>query len=451
MTATTSPEPHRSALGTREQVGWYFYDWANSAFSTTVVSVFLGPYLTSVTRAAADSNGFVHPFGIPVRADAFFPYMVSLSVLLQVLVLPLMGAIVDYTHLKKQLMGVFAYTGAFATMGLYFLQGDNYLLGGLLFLIANVSFGASIVCYNAFLPEIATPNERDKVSSVGWAMGYLGGGLLLLFNLIFFSMSDRVGIDGGVAVRISLASAGMWWAIFTLLPLMRLQNRRPQRALPEGERYLTVGFKQLGRTLRGLPRFRHTMLFLIAYLLYNDGIQTIIALSAQFGSEELGMTSSELPALFLMVQFVAFFGALFFGYLARWTGAKRAILLSLLIWTGVTIFAFSPLLQTGSQFFLLGAVIALVLGGSQALSRSLFSQMIPKGQEAEYFSLYEVSERGTSWLGPLFFGLAIQFTDSYRIAVLVIGIFFIAGLILLPMVDVRRAITEAGNEVPDRI
>jgi UMF1 family MFS transporter len=282
-------------------------------------------------------------------------------------------------------------------------------------------------------------------------MGYLGGGLLLLFNLIFFSMSDRVGIDGGVAVRISLASAGMWWAIFTLLPLMRLQNRRPQRALPEGERYLTVGFKQLGRTLRGLPRFRHTMLFLIAYLLYNDGIQTIIALSAQFGSEELGMTSSELPALFLMVQFVAFFGALFFGYLARWTGAKRAILLSLLIWTGVTIFAFSPLLQTGSQFFLLGAVIALVLGGSQALSRSLFSQMIPKGQEAEYFSLYEVSERGTSWLGPLFFGLAIQFTDSYRIAVLVIGIFFIAGLILLPMVDVRRAITEAGNEVPDRI
>lgn len=451
MAATTSPEPRRSALGTREQVGWYFYDWANSAFSTTVVSVFLGPYLTAVTRAAADSNGFVHPLGIPVRADAFFPYMVSLSVLLQVLILPLMGAIVDYTHLKKRLMGVFAYTGAFATMGLYFLQGDNYLLGGLLFLIANLSFGASIVCYNAFLPEIATPNERDKVSSVGWALGYLGGGLLLLLNLVFFSMSDRLGIDGGTAVRISLASAGMWWAIFTLLPLTRLQNRQPQRRLPAGERYLTVGFKQLGRTLRGLPRYRHTMLFLIAYLLYNDGIQTIIALSAQFGSEELGMTADELPALFLMVQFVAFFGALFFGYLARWIGAKRAIVLSLFIWTGVAIFAYSPLLQTGGQFFVLAAVIAVVLGGSQALSRSLFSQMIPQGQETEYFSLYEVSERGTSWLGPLFFGLAIQFSDSYRIAVLVVGIFFIAGLILLPMVDVRRAITEAGNEVPEKI
>jgi MFS transporter, UMF1 family len=451
MAATTSPEPRRSPLGTSEQVGWYFYDWANSAFSTTVVSVFLGPYLTAVTRAAADSSGFVHPLGISVRADAFFPYMVSLSVLLQVLILPLMGAIVDYTHLKKRLMGVFAYIGAFATMGLYFLQGDNYLLGGLLFLIANLSFGASIVCYNAFLPEISSPNERDKVSSVGWALGYLGGGLLLLLNLIFFSMREQFGVDSATAVRISLASAGMWWAIFTLLPLMKLRSRQPQRKLPPGERYLTVGFKQLGRTLRGLPRYRQTMLFLLAYLLYNDGIQTIIALSAQFGSEELGMTADELPPLFLMVQFVAFFGALFFGYLARWIGAKRAILLSLVIWTGVTLYAYSPLLQTGGQFFVLGAVIALVLGGSQALSRSLFSQMIPKGQETEYFSLYEVSERGTSWLGPLFFGLAIQFTDSYRVAVLAVGIFFIAGLILLPLVDVRRAITEAGNEVPKRI
>lgn len=451
MSAATTSEPRRRLFGTREQVGWYFYDWANSAFSTTVVSVFLGPYLTAVTKAAADASGFVYPLGIPVRADAFFPYIVSLSVLLQVFVLPVMGAVVDYTHLKKRLMGIFAYIGAFAAMGLFFLNGTNYLLGGTLFIIANLSFGASIVCYNAFLPEIATPNERDKVSSYGWAMGYLGGGILLGLNLVFFSMRERFGISSADAVRISLASAGVWWALFTLLPLSRLQNRQPQRKLPQGERYLTVGFKQLGQTLRNLPSYPQTMLFLVAYLLYNDGIQTVIALSAQFGSEELGMTADELPALFLMVQFVAFFGALFFGYLARWIGAKRAIIVSLVIWTGVTIFAFSPLLQTGGQFFLLGAVIALVLGGSQALSRSLFSQMIPKGQETEYFGLYEVSERGTSWLGPLIFGLAIQFTDSYRISVLALGIFFIAGLILLPMVDVRRAIVEAGNELPDKV
>ncbi len=451
MSAATTSEPRRRLFGTREQVGWYFYDWANSAFSTTVVSVFLGPYLTAVTKAAADASGFVYPLGIPIRADAFFPYMVSLSVLLQVFVLPVMGAVVDYTHLKKRLMGIFAYIGAFSAMGLFFLNGTNYLLGGTLFVIANLSFGASIVCYNAFLPEIATPNERDRVSSYGWAIGYLGGGILLALNLVFFSMREQFGISSSDAVRISLASAGVWWALFTLLPLSRLQNRQPQRKLPPGERYLTVGFKQLGRTLRNLPRYPQTMLFLVAYLLYNDGIQTVIALSAQFGSEELGMTADELPPLFLMVQFVAFFGALFFGYLARWVGAKRAIIISLVIWTGVTIYAFSPLLQTGRQFFVMGAVIALVLGGSQALSRSLFSQMIPKGQETEYFGLYEVSERGTSWLGPLLFGLAIQFTDSYRISVLALGIFFIAGLILLPMVNVRRAILEAGNELPDKV
>ena len=444
-----TPAPARRRwLGTREQTGWYFYDWANSAFSTTVVAVFLGPYLTSVTRAAADAAGFVHPLGIAIRADAFFPFVVSLSVLLQVMILPVIGAIADYTHLKKRILGLFAYLGALCTLGLYFLQGDNYLLGGGLFLVANLSFGAAMVCYNAFLPDIAEPNERDRVSSVGWALGYLGGGLLLAANLVFFALREQFGISTEFAIRISLASAGLWWAGFTIIPLLALRNRQPQRSLPSGERYLTVGFKQLGHTLRRLPRYPQTLLFLIAYLLYNDGIQTVISLSSQFGSEELGMSAAELPQLFLMVQFVAFFGALGFGRLAGRIGAKRAIIISLVIWSGVVLFAWSPLLQTGGQFFIVGAVIALVLGGSQALSRSLFSLMIPKGQETEYFSLYEISERGTSWLGPLLFGLAIQMTDSYRIAVLSVGVFFIAGLILLPLVDVRKAIAEAGNEAP---
>ena len=447
-TSTGIASQRRNWLGTREQTGWYFYDWANSAFSTTVVAVFLGPYLTGITQAAADSAGFVHPFGIPVRAGAFFPFVVSLSVVLQVLILPVIGAVADYTHLKKRIMGVFAYIGAFATLGLYFLNGTNYMYGGLLFLIANLSFGAAMVCYNAFLPDIAAPDERDKVSSYGWALGYLGGGLLLLLNLIFFTLRDSLGVSTADAVRISLASAGLWWAIFTVIPLLTLNNRQPQRRLPGGERMLTVGFKQLGNTLRRLPQYPQTLLFLVAYLLYNDGIQTVISLSSQFGSEELGMSTSELPLLFLMVQFVAFFGAIGFGILARRIGAKRAIIISLVIWSGVVIFAYSPLLTTGRQFFAVGAVIALVLGGSQALSRSLFSLMIPKGQETEYFSLYEISERGTSWMGPLLFGLAIQMTDSYRIAVLSVGVFFIAGLILLPLVNVRQAIAEAGNEAP---
>lgn len=435
----------------REQVSWYFYDWANSAFSTTVVTVFLGPYLTAVAQSAADASGYIYLLGIPILADSFFPYMVSLSVVLQVFFLPILGAIADYSHLKKRLMGIFAYIGAFATMGMYFLEGNRYLLGGGLFLLANLSFGASIVFYNAFLPDIAAPNDRDRVSSQGWALGYLGGGILLAINLVFVQfLAAGMGISTGDAVRISLASAGLWWAIFTLLPLTRLRQRRPIKELPTGMTYLSIGFVQLRQTLRQLPSYPQTLLFLIAYLIYNDGIQTVIALSAQFGSQELGLGTASLIQLILMVQFIAFFGALAFGYLARWIGSKRAILLTLVIWLGVTVYAYA-ILQTELQFFMMGGVIAIVLGGSQALSRSLFSLMIPRGHESEYFSLYEVSERGTSWLGPLVFGLALQWTGSYRVALLSIALFFALGMLLLPLVNPAQAIREAGNVAPEEI
>jgi UMF1 family MFS transporter len=428
-----------------EQVGWYFYDWANSAFSTTVVSVFLGPYLTAITKAAADSQGFVYPLGIAVLADSFFPYMVSLSVVLQVFFLPLLGAIADYSNWKKPMWASFAYIGATATTALYFVEGERYWLGGLLFLLANLSFGASLVFYNAFLPEIATMQERDKVSSQGWALGYLGGGLLLGLNLLFYQLGAVwLGLATGQAVRICLASAGLWWAIFALLPLRRLRSRGVAKPLPAGENLFSVGFRQLGHTLRQLGRYRQTTLFLVAYLLYNDGIQTVIALASQFGAQELQMETGALVRLILMVQLVAFFGALGFGRLANWIGAKRSIILSLVIWLGTVVYAYG-LLRNAGQFFALGAVIALVLGGSQALSRSLFSLLIPRGQEAEYFSLYEISERGTSWLGPLLFGLSLQWTQSYRVAILSVAIFLAAGLFLLPLVDIRRAVREADN------
>ncbi|HMO57913.1 MAG TPA: MFS transporter [Roseiflexaceae bacterium] len=427
----------------REQVGWYFYDWANSAFSTTVVSVFLGPYLSSVTRSAADAAGFVYPLGLQIRAEAFFPYMISLSVLLQVLFLPILGAIADYSHRKKQLLLIFAYLGAFATMGLYFLEGSNYLLGGTLFVIANLAFGASIVFYNAFLPDIAPAEQRDRVSSEGWALGYLGGGLLLAANLVLFQSAASFGIASGDAVRISMTSAGIWWAIFSLIPLATLRQRQPARALPAGQRILTVGFRQLSQTIRAARRYPQTLLFLVAYLLYNDGIQTVIGLASTFGADELKLEQSTLISAILMVQFVAFFGAVVLGRLAGRFGAKQVILGSLIIWTGTVTYAFFMPAGDDGQFYLLAAAIAIVLGGSQALSRSLFAQMIPPGQEAEYFSLYEVSERGTSWLGPLLFGLALQYTDSYRIAIISLMVFFIAGFIVLTRVDIRRAIAES--------
>ncbi|MFQ5596942.1 MAG: MFS transporter [Nitrospiria bacterium] len=431
----------------RERVGWYFYDWANSAFATSVVTVFLGPYLTTIAKAAADSRGEIAPLGLGIKAGSFFPYVVSISVLTQVIFLPILGGLADYSHRKKEMLGLFAYLGAFSTMGFYYLDGTNYLFGALLFLIANLSFGASLVFYNAFLPEIAAPNERNRVSSRGWAMGYLGGGLLLAMNLVLVSLAGDLGLTTSEAVRISLASAGTWWAIFTLIPLARLKTRRPIKALPSGNHYLTIGFSQLRHTLLNCRRYPQTLRFLGAYLLYNDGIQTVIALSSQFGQEALGIPISTLTAIILMVQFVAFFGAIFFEYVAAAINTKRAIIVSLLIWIGILIYA-AGFLESTLQFVILAAVIAMVLGGSQALSRSVYSLMIPQGCEAEYFSLYEVSERGTSWLGPLLFGLAFQYTGSYRIALFSLVVFFVLGLTVFLKVNIHRAAIEAGNAPP---
>lgn len=430
---------------TREQRSWYAYDWANSAFSTTVVTVFLGPYLTSVTKSAADASGYVHPFGIPIEAGSFYPYLISFSVLSQVFALPVLGALADYAQAKKQFMGVFAYVGAFATMAMLFVTGQHYLLGGLLFLIANLSFGASIVFYNAFLPEIAAPEDRDAVSSKGFAWGYIGGGALLALNMFICFKPAAVGLTTGQAVRLSIASAGLWWATFTVIPMLILRNRRPAKHLPRGGSYLTVGFEQLTHTVKSVRLYPQTLLFLAAYLLYNDGIQTVISLASQFGQEELHLSIGTLTSAILMVQFVAFAGSLLFNKLAGMIGSKQAVMVSLVIWTLTLVYAYAAV-STAGEFYAMAAVIGLILGGSQALSRSIYAQMIPAGREAEYFSLYEVSDKGTSWLGPLAFGLALQFTHSYRIAIVSLIIFFIVGLVLLLKVNVERAAAEAHSE-----
>ena len=393
----------------------------------------------------------MHPLGIPIRAGSFFPYVLSLSVMLQILLLPITGAVADQSQRKKQLLALFAYIGAVATMGLYLTQGSAYLLGGLLFLVANLAFGVSVVVYNAFLPEIAEPDERDRVSSSGWASGYLGGGLLLGANLVLFSVHESLGLSEGHAVRISLLSAGAWWALFALVPLTVLRNRRLAYRGEQDATVLTAGFHQLLHTVRAARAYPQTLLFLAAYLLYNDGIQSVIALAATYGSVELELEQSTLISAILMVQFVAFLGALVLGAFARLFGAKRVVLASLILWTGVIAVGF--FLQAGSawQFYLLAGLIGIVLGGSQALSRSLFSHMIPTGQEAAYFSLYEISERGTRWLGPLVFGLMLQLTGSYRSALISLIVFFVAGFALLAVVNVRRAIIEAGNPLPEQV
>jgi UMF1 family MFS transporter len=437
---TSIPAANESAK--REQRGWYMYDWANSVFASTVVTTFLGPYLTAMAKASAGPDGFVRLAGVPLEARSIWGYTVAISVMAQVLVLPALGAYADFGHRKRELLGALAYAGAFATMMLFFVKDGNWQLGASLFVAANVCFGGANVIYNSFLPEIASEEERDRVSSRGWGIGYLGGGIALALNLFVYLQADRFGLTGGEAVRYSLAFAGVWWAGFTVIPLARLRNRRPSREIPAGQTVFSVSWRQFRHTLGEIRRYPQTVRFLAAYLLYNDAVQAVITLSSQFGSDELKMTTASLTAAILMVQFVAFGGAMVFQLVAGRIGAKGAVLSALVIWTAVLIYIYAAV-TSSRDFFIAAAIVALVMGGTQALSRSLYSRMIPSGREAEYFSLYEITDKGTSWLAPLTFGLALQFTRSYRLAILSLIAFFLLGLVLLTRVDVERAAREA--------
>ena len=444
-TGPTSPAADRALR--RERFGWYSYDWAMSVFNTSVTTVFLGPYLTSVAEEAAGPDGRLGFLGLAIPPGSWFSYVLSASVLLQVLVLPLTGAVADRTGRKRELLAGFAALGALATTALYFVADGRYLLGAVLFVLANISFGAATVVYYSWLPDLAAPDERDAVSSRGWAFGYVGGALLLAVHLGLVLGAPSLGLTTGEAVRICLATAGLWWGAFTVFTVSRLRNRPVREAAGRPR----SGFRQLATTVREMRAFPLTLWFLGAYLLFNDGVQTVISLSATYATEELGLEQSVLTGAILMVQVVAIAGALGLGRLAARYGAKRTVLGALVAWIGVLVAAY--FLQAGAvgQFYALAAVIGLVQGGTQALSRSLFSQLIPAGKEAEYYGFYEISDRGTSWLGPLAFGLTYQLTGSYRLAIVSLVVFFVAGFAALAALPVRRAVVAAGNTPPERL
>jgi UMF1 family MFS transporter len=437
----------------REITAWLVYDWANSAFSTTVITVLAGPYLTDLAQREVGRNGVVVTLGPlgSVTALSLFPYCISTSVFLQVLLLPVLGAIADYSHAKKRLMAAFCYAGVAATCLLFFITGQRYLAGGLLLIVANFAFGVTIVLYNAFLNDITTVDRRDKVSSQGYAVGYLGGGLLLGANLGLVSAADRLGIPKELAVRLSLLSAGVWWGGFALITFARLRTRRRARVRARRS-YVAIGLSELAALWSALQRLPQTRRYLVAYMAFNDAIQTVISVASVFLAQELfvarGLPTNEafLMGLVLMVQFVAFGGALLFERLALLLTTKNAILLSLLIWTGIVVYAYG-FLQTVAQAWIMGAVLAMVLGGSQALSRSLFSQMIPAGHEAAFFGVYEITERGTSWIGPFVFGVVASVTGSYRQAILSLVMLFVAGMLMLLFTDTERAIHDAGSQL----
>lgn len=430
------------------QKKWYMYDWAVSAYTTTVITVFIGPYLTTIAESATLETGgkFLSILGIPIHYGSLFPYTISLSVILQILILPLIGAISDQTGKKTTLLTITTLIGSVSTMLFFFLEGNNYILGSILVLFSNLAFGGAMVVYNSFLNEIAQENERDKVSSNGYAYGYIGGGILLALNLALYSQSESLGLSSGLAVRLCLASAGLWWGGFALITIFGLKSVN-NKGTQSGNLFQNA-FSGLFTTVKQSFAFPLTLLFLLAYIFYNDGVQAVIVVSSQFGQEAVGLDISTLTSVILMVQFVAYFGAIIFGKLAERINTQKALLISILIWIALVFYAYE-FLDSAVEFWILGFVIGLVLGGTQALSRSLFSLLIPKGKDAEYFSLYEVSERGTSWIGPLLFGLSLQLTDSFKIAIFSLGILFVIGFIILVFINIPKAIKNVGNVVPD--
>lgn len=418
----------------RQRTGWYFYDFANSAFTTSVVTVFFGPYLTSVAEHAA-IDGHLRFLGLSLHPGSWFSFCVSASVVVQMVLLPIVGALADASHRKRQLLALTAFLGAAATSSLSVVTHDatSYLIGAALFIIANACFGASIVVANSFLNDISQPDERDAVSSRGWAFGYLGGGLALLLHLLWFKTAVT-GEEKSWTIRMIIASTGLWWAAFTIVPLVLLAGIR--RTV--GKVRVGAAVTQLRDTLRHIRQHPQAFRFLVAYVLYNEAIQTVISMASVYGSQELGLGLDVLTQAILLVQFVAIAGSLLFERMAARFGTLHSITISLIGWAGALLFAyFMP--ASGSWFYVLAVVIAIVLGGSQALSRSQFSKLIPHGREAEYFSLYEISDKGTAWFGPLTFGIVLSATNSYRFALLSLIVFLILGMILLQRVREQHA------------
>lgn len=414
------------------------YDWANSAYITTfgaIVAVFFASTIVP-------DEGFVGLSG-----ETLWAGVVGIGSFILFLVMPVLGTVADYAAAKRRFLRSFALLGALTTIALP-LVPDGAVLGFLFVaLISQIGFVAANVFYDGFLPIITTDDTIDRVSSKGFAYGYIGGGLYLLlaFVLIFLSDNGTLGLSLAEASRISIAGAGVWWLLFSLVTLRRLPDEGEPQPLPARladrsrlSAYARIGFGATWETTKKLLDFRALLLFVVAYFLYNNGINTIIAVTGAYAVDTLELATTEIVITFLIVQFVAFGGALFFGWLAGKIGTKPAIVISLFIWIGISIAGYLLPVGKATPLYVLGAVVGLVLGGSQALSRSLYGSMIPEEASAEFFGFFTVFSKASAVAGTTVFALVSGFTGSGRPAILSVVGFFVVGLILLMRVNVKE-------------
>jgi len=425
----------RLGLNRPELRAWAMYDWANSAFQTTIIAGVFPIYFKQVAAAGLPDN----------IQDSRYLWTTTAAIVIMALLAPILGAMADAKPIKKRLLTAFVVCGASATCAMWFIQDGDWALALLLFGVGNVAVAGSIVFYESLLPHIARPEELDRVSTAGYAIGYIGGGTLLAFNLAMIQRPDWFGLaDAGIASRLSFVTVGVWWLLFTI-PLLR-GVVEPKITRPSGATTVTgevrAAFRQLRETFHELKHYKQAVLMLVAFFLYNDGIQTIIRVATLYG-DGIGIDTGSMITALLLVQFIGIPCSFLFGALAGRIGAKRGIFIGLTTYLGITILAY--FMTNATHFYALAVGVGLVQGGTQALSRSLFASMIPKTRSSEFFGFFGVFERYAGILGPAAFAI-VAGQGTSRTAILTLIVFFIAGMMVLSRVNVeegQRAAREA--------
>ncbi|MFB9864933.1 MFS transporter [Rufibacter immobilis] len=416
---------------------WCFYDWANSVYSLVITTAIFPIYYDALTKG--ENGGIVSFFGLNITASVLYSYALTGAFLTIAFLSPLLTAIADYGGNKKTFMRFFCYMGSSACMGLFFFTEQTFSISVLLFMVAAIGFSGSIVFYNAYLPEIATEDQFDRLSARGFSLGYIGSMILLILSLCLVLFPEVVGIeDKGLPARISFLMTGLWWFGFSQYSFAYLpDNANGTAEGKEDKSYLLNGFKELGRVfrmLKGLPLLKR---FLLAFFFYNMGVQTVMYMASLFGSKELNLPETALITVLLIIQGVAIGGAYFFAWLSGKVGNTMALVWAVLVWVGITVGAY--FVTTGNQYYVLAFVVGAVMGGVQSLSRSTYSKLLPETTDhASFFSFYDICDKVGLALGTLAFGATEQFFGSMRNSILALLVFFVIGLVFLFTIRTRK-------------
>ncbi|WP_077317879.1 MFS transporter [Virgibacillus proomii] len=414
-------------------LSWVLYDFGNSTFATTVMAAVLPVFYYDVAAVSVKEN----------LAASYWGYSQSIAVLIVAVLAPILGAISDYTAAKKKFLRFFAYMGMIASVLLGFVGEGDYIFASLLLIIGTVGFSGGNIFYDAFLPEIANEQDIDKVSSAGFAWGYIGGGILLAINILMILKYDWFGIPNAtIASQVSFVSVGIWWFVFSI-PLFRNIQEDKKQAIKRDRTYISIGFSRVVSTFRDLKQYKQLLIFLLAFWLYNDGVSTIIKMATIYG-RDIGIGGNSLIVALLITQFVGIPCTFFFGWLANKISAKKALTLSLYVYTGIVLLGY--FMTSAIHFYLLAICVGIVQGGAQSLSRSIYGRMVPENKHAEFFGFYGISSKFAAIFGPFLFAVVGQLTGSSRNGIVSLLIFFIGGIILLKFVNVEKGMKEAKKQ-----